>query len=171
MRVSICFMVVLALAFFDPSVIAKKNEEDPQECEVCMEVLEAVDVAIPKEKKKDRDFIEGAIDTFCKSKELTSKQKKMCYYIEPIKKSVSQPFSLKLPKKKVCQRLKKDNPEICDIKNSVKVQKEASAQDVTKLRVKQLKAILAARGVECEGCLEKNDFVARVLETAHMEDL
>jgi len=33
MRVSICFMVVLALAFFDPSVIAKKNEEDPQECE------------------------------------------------------------------------------------------------------------------------------------------
>jgi hypothetical protein len=54
--------------------------------------------------------------------------------MEPIKKSVSQPFSLKLPKKKVCQRLKKSNPEICEVKNSVKVEKEASAQDVTKLR-------------------------------------
>jgi len=28
-----------------------------------MEVLEAVDVAIPKEKKKDRDFIEVACTT------------------------------------------------------------------------------------------------------------
>jgi mesencephalic astrocyte-derived neurotrophic factor len=120
--------------------------------------------------------------------------------MEPIKKSVSQPFSLKLPKKKVCQRLKKSNPEICEVKNSVKVEKEASAQDVTKLRwrtnslnttvnvmcpigaietifpvlvhrVKQLKAILAERGVECEGCIEKDDFVKRVLATAHMADL
>ena len=87
----------------------------------------------------------------------------------PIKKSISQPFSLKLPKKKVCQRLKKANPEICEVKNSVKVNKEASAKDVTKLRVKQLKSILADRGVECDGCLEKQDFVKRVLETAHLD--
>ena len=126
-----------------------------------------------------------------------------CYYIEPVKKSVSQPFSLGIPKLKVCQRLKKDNPEICEVgrvfvlpaiispwcrhlcemflfsrfpclllfkvKNTAKVQKEATAADVTKLRVKQLKAILGDRGVACDGCLEKEDYVKRVLETAHMD--
>jgi len=51
----------------------------------------------------------------------------------------------------------------------VKVQAKATAADVTKLRVKQLKQILADRGVECEGCLEKDDFVKRVMETAHMD--
>lgn len=40
-----------------------------------------------------------------------------CYYLDPIKKSVSQPFSLGLPKLKVCQRLMKQNPEICQVRN------------------------------------------------------
>lgn len=52
------------------------------------------------------------------------------------------------------------------MKNAVKVEEAATQADVTKLRVKQLKSILAERGVECEGCLEKEDFVKRVLETA-----
>jgi hypothetical protein len=52
------------------------------------------------------------------------------------------------------------------VKNAVKVEEAATQADVTKLRVKQLKSILAERGVECEGCLEKEDFVKRVLETA-----
>mmetsp|Transcript_5176 Transcript_5176/g.6739 ORF Transcript_5176/g.6739 Transcript_5176/m.6739 type:complete len:91 (+) Transcript_5176:367-639(+) len=89
--------------------------------------------------------------------------------MEPIKKSVSQPFTLRLPKLKVCQRLKKSNPEICDVKNAVKVAPAASEADVKKLRVKQLKSILNDRGVTCDGCLEKEDFVKRVLATAHMD--
>ena len=40
----------------------------------------------------------------------------MCYIFEPIKKSVSIPFATGMPKKKVCERLKKDNAEICEIK-------------------------------------------------------
>lgn len=38
-----------------------------------------------------------------------------CYYMEPIKRSVAQPFSLKMPKDRVCKRLKKDNDAICDV--------------------------------------------------------
>ncbi len=41
--------------------------------------------------------------------------------------------------------------------------------DYSKLRVKQLKAILADRGVACKGCLEKRDYIKRVKETDHME--
>lgn len=44
-----------------------------------------------------------------------------------------------------------------------------SQTDYTKLRVKELKAILAQRGVDCSGCLEKPDYVKRALETAHMD--
>jgi hypothetical protein len=41
-------------------------------------------------------------------------------------------------------------------------------QDLSKLRVKQLKQILAERGVECKGCVEKEEFVKRVQETEHL---
>ena len=51
----------------------------------------------------------------------------------------------------------------------MKVEKSASMEDVTKLRVKQLKSILADRGVTCDGCLEKEDYVKRVMDTAHMD--
>lgn len=40
----------------------------------------------------------------------------MCYYFEPIKEAVTTPFATGMPKEKVCQRLKKQNPEICEIK-------------------------------------------------------
>lgn len=44
-----------------------------------------------------------------------------------------------------------------------------SQTDYSKLRVKELKSILASRGVECTGCIEKPDFVKRAQETAHLE--
>ena len=47
--------------------------------------------------------------------------------------------------------------------------KTDSKTDYTKLRVKELKAILAQRGVDCTGCLEKGDYVKRAIETASME--
>jgi len=49
----------------------------------------------------------------------------------------------------------------------------AFSEDVEpeKLRIKQLKQILAERGVECVGCLEKPDFVKRVKETSDMASL
>ena len=43
-----------------------------------------------------------------------------------------------------------------------------SQTDYSKLRVKELKAILAERGVECTGCLEKPDFIKKCEETAHL---
>jgi len=132
-------------------------------------VLNSVDGLIAKDKKNDLPSIEAGIDKYCNGGGLGPKEKKMCYYMEPIKRSVAQPFSLKMPKDRVCKRLKKDNDAICDVKFAVKVEAAATAEDVTKLRVKQLKTILNDRGVECEGCLEKSDFVKRVLETAHMD--
>ncbi|KAL3804209.1 hypothetical protein HJC23_013728 [Cyclotella cryptica] len=42
------------------------------------------------------------------------------------------------------------------------------SKDLTKLRVKQLKSILLDRGVECKGCVEKEEFIKKVQETEHL---
>lgn len=178
---SLTFIAFLALSFYSSSApgtnsifvsAAKttKKTEDPKACEVCVKVLEDVESKFlpEKENKKNKDKIETALAKYCKNKELGPKERKICYYLEPIKKLVSQPFSLGMPKKKVCEKLKKTNPEICDVKYPMKV---TSNVDVSKLRVKELKKILADRGIECKGCTEKQDYVKRVEETAHMDEL
>lgn len=45
---------------------------------------------------------------------------------------------------------------------AVKVEK---GQDLSKLRIKDLKKILADRGVACNGCLEKSDYIKKIEET------
>ncbi len=105
----------------------KEKTVDPKECEVCISNLETIDKLISSEKKSDKAAIEKAIGTHCTlsgfgsdwkpNPALTSpKDVKMCYMFEPIKKAISTPFATGMPKKKVCERLKKDNPEICEVK-------------------------------------------------------
>lgn len=105
-----------------------------------------------------------------------------CYYFEPIKKLVSRPFSIGMPALKVCQKLRKNNPEICEVKY-----REYCDSDLTlfhmhffvtapkidlntvnfkKMRVKQLKGILADEGISCDGCTEKEDYVKKVKKLA-----
>lgn len=165
-------MVLIVATFLSAifSVAGKaKAGADPKECEVCIKVLEAIDSTIPSDEKTSKTSIEEGIDAYCQRKDLGQKEKKMCYYLEPIKRNVAHPFSLKMPKDRVCKRLKKDNDDICNVKYPVKVAQDSSAQDISKLRVKQLKQILNDRGVDCNGCLEKADFVKKVMDTAHMD--
>jgi len=94
----------------------------------------------------------------------------MCYYFEPIKKSISTVFSMGMPKQKMCTRLKKDNPEICEIKYPLKVEKkEGEAVNYNKMKVKELREILNNRGVKCIGCSEKEDFVKKCQETEGLD--
>ena len=176
-------LVLIAITLVLVSVEAKKKEKevDPKECEVCIANLEAIDNLLPGDKKKKQGEIEKAISKHCTksgagstwkaSENLTNpRDVKMCYYFEPIKRAISQPFSTGMPKAKVCQRLKKDNPEICEVKYPIKVEKkEGEETDYGKLRVKQLKTILDQRGVKCTGCTEKSDFVNKCKATEHLE--
>lgn len=160
---------------------SKQKEADPKECEVCISNLEAIDKLVPSNKKSDKAAIEKAISTHCTLSGFgsewkpnpalpTPKDVKMCYIFEPIKKSVSHPFATGMPKKKVCERLKKDNPDVCAIKYPIKVEKkEGEKIDYNKLKVKELKALLDQRGVKCVGCSEKADFVKKAQDTEDME--
>jgi mesencephalic astrocyte-derived neurotrophic factor len=130
-----------------------------------------VRATMSKEEQKDKPAIEAAMGKYCanKAKTLSAREKKICYYIDPIKRDVAQPFSLGMDSLKVCQRITKTNPEICTVKLAVQTE-TMEKQDINKLRVKQLKQILADRGVECKGCVEKEEFVKRVQETEHLAD-
>eukprot|EP00605_Chrysophyceae_sp_TOSAG23-4_P002654 GSChrysophyteH1.ASY1.ANO1.2930.1 assembled CDS len=169
----VILLVIFCLLVLSAPATAKskpKKEEDPKECEVCVSNLEQIASKMSKEDTKDKQKVEAAISKHCTKKLTNPKDVKMCYYFEPIKKAISQPFSTGMPKRKVCNRLKKDNPEICEVKYPIKVEKkEGEETDYGKLRVKQLKTILDQRGVRCTGCTEKIDFVKKCQSTEHLE--
>ena len=97
----------------DLSCPVELQDKDPEECEVCVEVLKNAMALITKESnKKHGPKIGKAIGRHCKSK-LISTEKKMCYYFEPMKKAVAMPLSMGMDFPKVCKKLSKDNEEIC----------------------------------------------------------
>lgn len=116
---------------------------------------------------KDLSKIEEKIQAYCDQKKISQSHKKICYYITPIKREISQPLKNGVPVEKICPRLKKKSAEVCAVTAPVKVEKGKT--DYNSMRVKQLKSILRDRGVTCENCLEKKEFVQRCLETEHME--
>lgn len=128
--------------------------------------MDDVRATMSKEDSRKKPKIEEALGEYCASK-LGPRERKICYYIDPIKRDVAQPFSLGMSSLKVCQRITKSNPEICSVKFPVKTE-NLEPKDLSKLRVKQLKSILADRGVECKGCLEKEEFIKKVQETEHL---
>jgi mesencephalic astrocyte-derived neurotrophic factor len=131
--------------------------------------MDDVRATMTKATIKQKPAVEAAFGTYCANEDsLSAREKKICYYIDPIKRDVAQPFSLGMPSLKVCQRISKMNPEICTVKFPVKTEK-MEKKDLSKLRVKQLKQILSERGVECKGCLEKEEFILKVQETEHLQ--
>ena len=131
--------------------------------------MDDIRASLTKEDAKSKPAIEAAMGNYCANADetLSAREKKICYYIDPIKRDVAQPFSLGMPSLKVCQRITKANPEICTVKFPMKTEK-LEKKDLSKLRVKQLKAILGERGVECKGCVEKEEFIKMVQETEHL---
>ncbi|CAE7920998.1 Manf [Symbiodinium sp. KB8] len=155
---TLCLFAVLAS-------FAEAKRSDPLDCEVCKKVLGEVKENL--DNTKDPKAIEAAIDDYCHSKKLHDKEKKLCYYLTPIKREVSGPMKFGVPTEKICQKLKKKSPEICELRYPVKI--DTSSVDLNTLSLKQLRQILADRGVSCVGCLEKSDFVRKVEETNEQE--
>ena len=131
--------------------------------------MDDIKATMPKEDLKSKAKIEEAMGEYCANKDekLSAREKKICYYIDPIKRDVAQPFSLGMNSLKLCKRITKTNPEICTVKFPVKTE-NMEKKDLSKLRVKQLKAILSERGVDYKGLLEKEEFIKKVQETEHL---
>lgn len=131
--------------------------------------MDDIRATLSKADSKNKPKIEAAMGDYCANNDskLTAREKKICYYIDPIKRDIAQPFSLGMDSLKVCKRITKSNPEICTVKFPVKTE-NMEKKDLSKLRVKQLKQILADRGVDYKGLLEKEEFIKKVQETEHL---
>lgn len=78
-------------------------------------------------------------------------------------------MSFGMPAEDICiRKLNKKNPEFCSVKYSTEKAEKAKVADPEKMRISQLKAILAEHGVKCTGCLEKSGkFVCHLSVICH----
>jgi hypothetical protein len=107
--------------------------------------------------------MEARIGAFCE-KPPGEKEGKFCYYVDPIKREISQPMKNGVPPALICDRLKKKAPEICALRfaGGVGASPIKRDTDLSKLRVKDLKAFVAEKQISCNPCTEKPDLEAAI---------
>lgn len=165
MRASVMVsMAFLALAMnFDLSSAAIKAGD----CEVCISVLTKFKESLFKEEQTNKESIEARFKDFCK--DLKLKENRFCYYLggtddaaTGILSEMSKPFSWGMPMEKVCEKLKKKDKQICELRYDKQI--DLNNVDLKKLKVRDLRKILSDWDESCDGCLEKGDFIKRIEE-------
>jgi len=160
-QIHIAFGVLLALSAL--IVLSAAARED--RCEVCVGVLTKLLDSLAPEEKSHADTIEAKFSEFC----LTSKkvENRFCYYVGGLEESatkivteMSKPLSWGMPPLKVCEKLQKRDPQVCELRYEKQI--DLASVDLKKLRVRDLKKILADWDEICDGCIEKADFIKRI---------
>lgn len=136
---------------------------------MCRKVLGDVQAGLSKADSKDKLKVEAAIDAYCDKTKKDSKEKKLCYFIKPIKREISTPTGHGVPADRICKRLKKKAAEVCSIRFPEKL--DLAKVDLTKLRVRQLRKILSEQGIACNGCIEKADYIREVKKALGKDEL
>lgn len=154
-------ILLLGLACYVPQSEGLKKGE----CEVCISVLDRFRATLTDEEATKQDKIEKRFKEFCK--DVKSKENRFCYYLggtedaaTGILGEMAKPLSWAMPSDKVCEKLKKKDKQICELTYDKKI--DISTVDLKKLKVKDLKKILSDWEEECDGCLEKADFIKRI---------
>lgn len=185
MRLILALFCALALAFSAAPALAQEDAE----CEVCVSVLEKFAEAGKAAEAKSVEDYEKVYRKSCKGFD-NAKDKRLCWYLggaadsaTNILREVSRPMSIGVPSLSICRRLRAKDASICSLRysgNSVSdptpekkkpAPKKPKAKKgvkvdwagVPKMRVKELRALLADLGETCTDCMEKPDFVARVM--------
>lgn len=134
---------------------------------MCIKTLEKFAGTLTDAQKKDPKLIEAEFKTFCKVQK--NKENRFCYYLGGLEESatgtlgeMSKPMSWSMPATKICEKLKKKDAQICELRYEKQI--DLDAVDLKKLKVRDLKKILNDWNEECDGCLEKSDFIKRIEE-------
>ncbi|XP_037632406.1 mesencephalic astrocyte-derived neurotrophic factor [Sebastes umbrosus] len=156
--------VALALSLVPgPSEALKEGD-----CEVCLTFLGKFYQSLEDNNVNFKSGdIEKALMKTCK--DARGKENRFCYYIgatsdaaTKIVNEVSKPLSYHVPVEKICEKLKKKDGQICELKYDKLL--DLSTVDLKKLKVKDLKKILEEWGESCKGCAEKSDFIRKITE-------
>ncbi|XP_025424437.1 mesencephalic astrocyte-derived neurotrophic factor homolog [Sipha flava] len=159
--------ILLACVFFYVQILQVQSRSFAEEdCPVCVSTIDKFSKTL--EGETNTKVIEEKFRKYCRSSRI-DKEKRLCYYLGGVEDSatgilseMSKPLSWSMPALKVCERLKKMDAQICDIKFDKEI--DWKTVNLKKLKVKDLKKILDNWGENCDGCLEKTDFIKRVEE-------
>ncbi|XP_048223517.1 cerebral dopamine neurotrophic factor [Perognathus longimembris pacificus] len=140
------------------------------DCEVCKEFLNRFyNSLIISEVTFTPDTIEKELISFCL--DAKGKENRLCYYLGATKDAatkilgeVTRPMSVHMPAGKICEKLRKVDSQICELKYEKTV--DLTTVDLWKMGVVELKRILHGWGEECRACAEKADYVNLIKELA-----
>ncbi|KAH8418450.1 hypothetical protein KR009_004277 [Drosophila setifemur] len=182
MKTSNLMVAVCILAVAAQTALALKEED----CEVCIKTVRRFADSLDDATKKDYKQIETVFKKFCKTQK--NKEHRFCYYLGGLEESatgilneLSKPLSWSMPADKICEKLKKMDAQICDLRYGLypefhskialahqrsfaEKQIDLNSVDLKKLKVRDLKKILNDWDEGCDGCLEKSDFIKRIEE-------
>ncbi|XP_046806387.1 mesencephalic astrocyte-derived neurotrophic factor homolog [Lucilia cuprina] len=163
MKSQLVYLMLVGVAVLAQTSWALKEED----CEVCIKTVKRFADTLTDATKKDYKLIEAEFKKFCKTQK--NKEQRFCYYLGGLEESatgilneMSKPLSWSMPADKVCEKLKKKDAQICDLRYEKQI--DLNAVDLKKLKVRDLKKILNDWDEECDGCLEKTDFIKRIEE-------
>ncbi|XP_003257694.1 cerebral dopamine neurotrophic factor [Nomascus leucogenys] len=140
------------------------------DCEVCKEFLNRFYKSlIDRGVNFSLNTIEKELISFCL--DTKGKENRLCYYLGATKDAatkilseVTRPMSVHVPAMKICEKLKKLDSQICELKYEKTL--DLASVDLQKMRVAELKQILHSWGEECRACAEKTDYVNLIQELA-----
>ncbi|XP_053506382.1 cerebral dopamine neurotrophic factor [Ictalurus furcatus] len=144
---------------------------ESEKCEVCVGFLERLYRSlVATHRELSSALVEEELIKACA--EATGKENRLCYYLgassdaaAKVTGEVSRPLSAHVPVQKICQRLQHRDQQICELQYEHQVL-DWSREALSKMRVLELKRVLASWGEECRGCLEKTDLIDLIQEVA-----
>ncbi|XP_034934850.1 mesencephalic astrocyte-derived neurotrophic factor homolog [Chelonus insularis] len=154
------------VVFFTLSFLSSQALKEG-ECEVCVATVQKFAALLADDVKKDPKKIETEFKKFCKKTK--SKENRFCYYLGGLEESatgilgeLSKPLSWSLPADKICEKLKKKDAQVCELRFDKQI--DLNKVDIKKLKVRDLKKILSDWDETCDGCIEKTDYIKRIEE-------
>jgi len=154
--------ISLLLAVIAVSAVKALKEGD---CEVCVGYLTKFKNSLDSSILSNPKEIEAEFRKFCK--DAKGRDNRFCYYLGGLEESatgilgeMSKPMSWGMPIEKVCEKLKKKDVQICDLRYEKQI--DLNNVDLKKLKVRDLKKILNDWDETCDDCLEKGDFIKRI---------
>lgn len=163
------FILFVTLVIFSGSLTAAKKlkEANAENCEVCVKFVQRFIDSLDSDTSSTPEKVEKAFRKLCKTAK--KDDNRFCYYVGGTEDSatsiigeLTKPISWKMPAEKICLKLYKKDEQICDLRYEKTI--DLSNVDLNKLKVKDLKKILADWDEQCKGCTEKTDFVKRIQE-------
>lgn len=161
MNTYLCFFAVFLLVL---TVQAKLKDGD---CDVCIKFLTKFDKTLSDADRKDVSIVTEKFRKACRK--VKGKENRFCYYVggtddaaTGIVSQVTKPLTFHKPMDKICEDLKKKDPQICELQYDQEI--DWNNVNLKKMRVKQLRKILSDWDETCKGCVEKSDFIKKIEE-------